>query len=46
MFGPLSRISPSSAILASLPGITNPTVPSLKRSRVWVVATVEVSVMP
>ena len=46
MFGPLSRISPSSAIRTSLPGIAKPTVPSLKRSRVWVVTTVEVSVMP
>ena len=46
MCGPLSRTSPSSAIRISEPGIAKPTLPSLWRSTVWVVETVEVSVMP
>ena len=46
MLGPLTRISPSSAILTSQPGNGLPTVPNLKSSAVAIVAAVEVSVMP
>ncbi len=44
--GPLTRISPSSAILTSQPGNGLPIVPTLKSSGVEIVAAVEVSVIP
>ena len=46
MFGPLSRISPSSAMRISQPGNARPTVPNLWSSIVEYVAAVAVSVMP
>ena len=44
--GPLTRISPSSAILTSQPGKGLPIVPILKSSGEEIVAAVEVSVIP
>ena len=46
MFGPLTSISPSSAILISQPSKARPTVPNLNASGVEIVAAVEVSVIP
>ena len=45
-FGPLTRISPSGAILTGTPGMTLPTVPNRRSSNVLTAITGAVSVRP